>query len=112
MPEDHVTRSEYDTRHSEMAARITAVEAQLSTRINTVEASMYVLRHDLEAKLDRMLDKMDVIRNESNTALGALKDDIYKTRLSVARYIISMGVSAILGSGGLFGLLNLFHLLK
>lgn len=101
MPTDEITRTEYETRHAEMAARITAVEAQLSTRINTVETSMYALRHDLEAKIDRVLDKLDTV-----------KDDIHRTRMSIARYVISMGVSAIFGGGGLFGLLQLFHLLK
>jgi hypothetical protein len=97
MTDEFITRSEYESRHSELSARITAVESNFSSRVSAVEA-----------KIDRVLDRLDSIKSDNNTALTAMKEELYKTKLSWWSLLISFA-----GGGGLVGIAQFFfHLIK
>ena len=87
---NYITRAEYEARHNNLEARIVKIEGDLAS-----------LRTDVNGKLDKMIDRLD-----------GLKDDVYKYRSQSLATALGWLVSFVLGSGGLFGLLSLLHVLR
>lgn len=93
------------------------------TRLLRLESVDGLLRTDIDAKIDKILTRIDTTNNTlttkidtTNTTLttqiGNLKDDVQGSRVSFLKWVISMGLSTVVGGGGLLGILEVLHLLK
>ena len=87
---NYITRAEYAAAHSALEARVVKIEADMA-----------VMRSDLSQKIDKLLDKIENLR-----------DDMYKYRTTSLSTALGWAISFIIGSGGLFGLLELLHAFK
>ncbi len=109
---DYITRGEYDRRYRELADQFAAQVQRLDARIDKTEMSDTALKTQIEAKFDKVTDKIDATERLLSTQIGTLKDDIYRTNSNNLWRVLSWGVSFVLGGGGMFSLLQLFHLIK
>ena len=109
---DYITRSEYDRRHQELADQFAVQIQRLDNRIDKAELSDTTLKTQIDSKFDKVTDKIDATERLLSTQIGTLKDDIYRTRTTDLWRVLGWGVSFVLGGGGMFGLLQVFHLLR
>ena len=109
---DYITRGEYDHRHQELADQFAVQIQRLDNRIDKAELSDTTLKTQIDFKFDKVTDKIDATERLLSTQIGTLKDDIYRTRTTDLWRVLGWGVSFVLGGGGMFGLLQVFHLLR
>jgi hypothetical protein len=107
-----LTREEYERRHAELSALVVSHIARVDARIDKVEQTDLAAKTQLDAKFEKLTDKIDNSEKLLSSQISTLKDDIYRTRTSDLWRVISWGVSFLLGGGGVFGLLQVLHLLK
>lgn len=87
---NYITRAEYEARHSNLEARLVKVEGDIAS-----------LRSDINGKIDKVIDRLDTLR-----------DDVYKYRSQSLATALGWVISFIIGGSGLFGLLEILHVLK
>ena len=87
---NYILRAEYEARHNNLEARVVKIEADLNA-----------VRTDINMKIDKVIDRLDTLR-----------DDVYKYRDSSLKMALGWLISFLIGGGGLFGLLELLHVLK
>ena len=107
-----ITREEFERRHSDLSTTINAHIARLDARIDKVEQTDQATRAIISGKFEKLADKIDATQNLLSTQFSTLKDDIYRTQAGNLWRVIGWGVSFLLGGGGVFGLLQVFHLLR
>lgn len=101
MPDEYVTRVEYEARHANMEQRVAKVES-------TIDA----YRMSFDAKLDKISDKVGAVETNLSHQIGSMKDAIYREKATTSRWAIGVLVSFLTGGGGMVGLLQVFHLLR
>ena len=101
MPDEYVTRVEYEARH-----------ANLEQRVSKVEATIDAYRTAFDAKLDKISDKVGSVETNLSHQIGSMKDAFYRDKSTTARWAIGALVSFLTGGGGMIGLLQVFHLLR
>lgn len=87
---NYILRAEYESRSS-----------ALETRMLKMEAENAQLRTDFNTRLDKVVDKIDLLR-----------DDVYKYRDSSLKTAIGWIISFIVGGTGMVGLLQALHVLR
>jgi hypothetical protein len=107
-----ITRAEYEKRHDELTAGFRAQIARLDSRIDKAETADSSLKTQMDLRFDRLVDKIDNSEKLLSSQIGTLKDDIYRTKTSDLWRVLGWFVSFVIGGGGVFGLLQVFHLLK
>lgn len=87
---NYISRGEYNAAHSALEARVLKIEADLA-----------LMRTDLSTKIDKLVDRIDILR-----------EDMYKYRTSSLQTALGWMVSFLVGGGGLFGLLEILKVIK
>ncbi len=109
---DPVLRMEYEKRHDELSSNVQAQIARLDARIDKTEIANEALKLQIDARFDKLGDKIDNSEKLLSSQFSTLKDDIYRTKTSDLWRILGWGFSFVFGGGGMFALLQIFHLLK
>lgn len=87
---NYITRAEYEARHNNLEARIVKIESDMAS-----------LRTDINGKIDKVIDRLD-----------SIKDDVYKYRSQSLATALGWVISFIFGGSGIFGLLEILHVLR
>lgn len=87
---NYILRAEYEARQAGLDARLTKTEAEIAA-----------LRHDVNEKLDKVVSKIDELR-----------DDVYKYRDGSLKTALGWMVSFTVGGGGMVALLQALHVIK
>lgn len=98
---DYITRGEFNVQ-----------VARIDARLDKLEAADSSVKAQLDAKFDRLADRIDSSERLLSSQIGTLKDDIYRTRTTDLWRVLGWGVSFVLGGGGAFGLLQVLHLIR
>ncbi len=112
MPEDFITRSEYNKRVDGIISRFQAEVQRLDLRIDKTEIADTSLKMQIDNRFEKVLDKIEASEKLLSSQVSTLKDDIYRTQSGNMWRVIGWGVSFVFGGGGMFALLQIFHVLK
>jgi hypothetical protein len=107
-----ITRAEYEKRHEELSIALNAQISRLDARIDKTETADSSLKSQMDVRFDRLADRIDNSEKLLSSQISTLKDDIYRTRTSDLWRVLGWCASFVLGGGGMFGLLQVFHLLR
>jgi hypothetical protein len=107
-----ITRAEYEKRHEELSNIFNAQISRLDARIDKTETADSSLKTQMDLRFDKITDKIDTSEKLLSSQISTLKDDINRTRQSDLWRVIGWLVPAAFGGGGVFAILQAFHLLK
>ena len=109
---DFIGRVEYEKRHDDLTLAFNAQIARLDARIDKTEIAGAALRTQLDARFDKLGDKIDTSEKLLSNQFSTLKEDIYRTKTSDLWRVMGWGVSFLLGGGAITALLQLLHFIK
>ncbi len=112
MMDNPITRTEYEKRHDELALGFRAQIARLDSRIDKAESSDQLLKTQMDAKFDKVFEKIETSEKLLSKDIGSLKDSINRSSQAALWRVLGWLISFILGGGGVITALQAFHLLR